>query len=51
MCSVYVKGIRSKCGRKRSQDMRVYDDRYYRKLGEKSIKRLISILENELGKV
>ena len=47
MCSVYVKGIRSKCGRKRHQDMRVYDEKYYRKLGEKSVKRLISILENE----
>ena len=32
-----IKGI--KCDRKRSQDMRVYDGRYYRKLGEKSVKR------------
>ena len=49
MCSVYVKGIR--CDSKRNRDIRVYDEKYYRKLGEKSIKRLISILENELGKV
>ena len=39
------------CGSKRNRDIRVYDEKYYRKLGEKSVKRLISILENEFGNV
>ena len=46
-----IRGIRSKCGRKRHQDMRVYDEKYYRKLGEKSVKRIRSKLQNELDKL
>ena len=49
MCSVYVKGIR--CDSKRNRDIRVYDEKYYRRLGEKSVKRIRSKLQNELDNV
>ena len=39
------------CGSKRNRDIRVYDEKYYRKLGEKSVKRIRTKLQNELDKV